>query len=100
MLVFSVVVSYSVLINEVRLQNTRIFMVVSLRLSGYRVKVTERCVCSALVSVTTAIGQMEGVYNFGDFVLCFQDALKAFQMYPHFYDLHICSFMIILKSIL
>lgn len=34
-------------------------------------------------SVTTAAGQMEGVYNLGDFTLCFQDALKAFQMYPH-----------------
>lgn len=35
------------------------------------------------VSGTTAAGQMEGVYNSGDSALCFQDALKAFQMYPH-----------------
>ena len=36
-----------------------------------------------LVNVTTVTGQMEGVYNFGDSVSCFQDALNAFQMYPH-----------------
>lgn len=50
-------------------------------------KVPERSVCSVLVNVTTATGQMEGVYNFGDFGLSFQDALKAFQMYPHSYAL-------------
>lgn len=35
------------------------------------------------VSGATAAGQREGVYNSGDSALCFQDALKAFQMYPH-----------------
>lgn len=50
-------------------------------------KVIERCVCSVLVSVTNATGQMEGVYDFGDFVRCFQAALKAFQMYRHSYAL-------------
>lgn len=50
-------------------------------------KVIERFVCCVLVSVTNATGQMEGVYNLGDFVRCFQAALKAFQMYPHSYAL-------------
>lgn len=43
-----------------------------------------RCLSAlGLVNAATATGHMEGVYNFCDFVLCFQDALKAFQMYPH-----------------
>lgn len=58
-------------------------MMISPRLSGYHRKSLRDLSAFVLVNVTTAIGQMEGVYNFGDFAVCFQDALKTFQMYPH-----------------
>lgn len=71
---------------EATLPSAQTFTLISPRPSGYRVR-SEGSVGSALVSVTAAAGQMEGVYNFGDFALCFQDALKAFQMCPHSYAL-------------
>lgn len=39
--------------------------------------------CLELVNVTTAVDHMEVVYSAAAFVLCFQDATKAFQMCPH-----------------
>lgn len=50
-----------------------------------------------LVNVTTVTGQMEDVYNFGDSASCFQDALNAFQMYPHSCFTTYAPFTIIFK---
>ena len=58
-------------------------MMISPRLYDYHIRSLRDLSALVLVNVTTATGQMEGVYNFGDFASCFQDALNAFQMYPH-----------------
>lgn len=72
-----------VLINEGILQNTQMVTRISPRLSGYCVRSLRDLCALVLVNVTTATDQIEGVYNFGDSALHFQDAVKAFQMYPH-----------------
>lgn len=80
---FSLMVFCTVLINEVILQNTQMFRMISPCLSACHIRSLRDLSALVLVNVTTTTDQMEGVYNFGDFALCFQDALKVFQMYPH-----------------
>lgn len=73
-----------ILVNEVILQNTQTFMMISRWLSGCHTRSLRDLSALVLVNVTTATDQMEGVYNFGDFCVVLPRCLKSFPDVPTF----------------
>lgn len=71
-----------VLMNEVILQNTPTFVMISRWLSGCHIRSLRYLSALVLVNVTTATDQMEGVYNFGDFCIVLPRCLKSFPDVP------------------